>query len=350
MRAVLLKLHLVLALAAGVVITSLGVTGSIMAFEPEIDYLQHRGLMHVTPSGSAHTLAEIAAAVEHANPGVRITAFTIGPTPSRATAVSTPRGQVYVNPYTLDVLGVRPTGPDWLADVHQMHLRLLTTWGRPFVNWSGVTMVFLLASGLYLWWLARRVSVTTGRSAFRTWFDLHNTVGVFSLAFLLMLSLTGVFIGFGSTMMPLAFRLTWSTPAPAVATKLAEVPGGIQIIPDQARDIARAAIPGAEPFVVPVVSRTDAYVVRSRFPEDLTPGGRSRVVINSYTGEVMVAESSRTAPAGRRIEVLNRAVHTGDVFGLPSKIVVSIASLMAPVQLATGVMLWARRRKARRSP
>jgi uncharacterized iron-regulated membrane protein len=34
MRRTLLKLHLVLALAAGVIIISLGVTGSIMAFEP----------------------------------------------------------------------------------------------------------------------------------------------------------------------------------------------------------------------------------------------------------------------------------------------------------------------------
>jgi len=36
------------------------------------------------------------------------------------------------------------------------------------------------------------------------------------------------------------------------------------------------------------------------------------------------------------VEILNRAVHTGDVFGRPSKIVMSLASLMAPVQLVTG--------------
>jgi uncharacterized iron-regulated membrane protein len=348
MRAVLLKLHLILALVAGVIITSLGATGSIMAFEPEIDHLQHRALMDVTPSGPAHTLAEIAGAVTKAHPGDRISGFTLGPTPARAVVVSTPRGQVYVNQYTLEVIGVRPSGPDWLADVHQMHLRLLTSWGRPLVNWSGVVMVFLLVSGLYLWWPARRVSVTPGRSPFRTWFDVHNVVGIFSLVFLLVLSLTGVFIGFGSTMIPLAFRVTASTPAPAVATKIAAVPGATQLTPDQALDRARAALPGATPFAVPVVARTEAYVVRSHFPEDLTPGGRSRVVINSYTGEIMSAESSRTAPGGRRVEILNRAVHTGDVFGLPSKIAMSIASLMAPVQLVTGVMLWVRRRPSRR--
>jgi len=87
--------------------------------------------------------------------------------------------------------------------------------------------------------------------------------------------------------------------------------------------------------------------VRARFPEDLTPGGRSRVLIDSYTGAVMAADSSRPAPGGRRVETLNRAIHTGDVFGIPSKIVMSITSLMAPVQLLTGVMLWVRRKRAR---
>jgi uncharacterized iron-regulated membrane protein len=344
MRALVLKIHLLLALAAGAVITSLGVTGSIMAFEPELDHLQQRALMDVRASGNPHTLVEIGRAVSAAYPGTRIGAFTLGATRSRACAVSTPLGQVYVNPYTLEITGVRPPGPDWLANVHQMHLRLLTSWGRPLVRWSGVATVVLLVSGFYLWWPAKRTSVAAGRSPFRTWFDLHNAIGIFSLAFLLVLSLTGVFIGFDDVMLPLAYRITGSAPATQVSTKVALVPGARQITPDEAVAIAREALPGAEPFLVQVVGPADAYVVRSRFPEDLTPGGRSRVVVDSYTGRVIAAESSRTAPGGRRVEILNRAVHTGDVFGLPSKIVMSVASLMAPVQLITGVMLWLRRR------
>jgi uncharacterized iron-regulated membrane protein len=344
MRALILKVHLILALAAGVVITSLGVTGGIMAFEPEIDHWQHRALMDVTPSGAKHTLVEVGDAVTKARPGTRITAYGLGATPSRADVVLSRTDELYVNPYTLEITGVRPPGPDWLANVHQMHLRLLTTWGRPVVRWSGVIVVVLLVSGLYLWWPAKRARVSTGRSQFRTWFDLHNVAGIFSLAFLLVLSLTGVFIGFDDVMLPLAYRITGSVPATQVSTKVARVPGARQITPDEAVAIAREALPGAEPFLVAVAGPADAYVVRSRFPEDLTPGGRSRVVVDSYTGRVIAAESSRTAPGGRRVEILNRAVHTGDVFGLPSKIVMSIASLMAPVQLLTGVMLWLRRR------
>ena len=334
-----------LALAAGVIITSLGVTGSIMAFEPEIDHLQHRALMDVAPADAPHPVSDVITVVARAYPGTTVSGVTLGASSSRAYAVATRQGLVYVNPYTLDIKGLKPSGPDWLSTVHQIHLRLNTTWGKPVVSWSGVIMLFLVLSGLYLWWPVKRATVTTGKTPFRTWYDWHNAVGIFSFVFLLVLSLTGVFIGFESSAVPLAYRVTRSAPAAPVSPKIKAQPGVPQITPDAALDIARAALPGATPFFVPVVSPTDAYNVRARFPEDLTPGGRSRVLIDSYSGAVLAADSSRTAPGGRRVETLNRAIHTGDVFAMPSKIVMSIASIMAPVQLLTGVMLWARRKK-----
>jgi len=347
MRRALLTAHLILALAAGAVIAVLGVSGCIMAFEPEIDRLLNSALMTVTPSGPRHSLLEIGDVVRTAYPGERVDGFTVGATSTDADIVSVPRAQIYVDPYTLRVLGRRSNGANWLARVHQIHLRLFTTatWGRQVVRWSGVALVLLLGSGLYLWWPAKRVRLTTGASPFRTWFDLHNTVGIFSLVFLLLLSVTGVCIGFDQVTVPLSYRLTGSTPSRQVSTRVAVVPTARQISPDRALEIARAALPGTFPFSVSVVSPTTAYVVRSRFPEDRTPGGRSVVIIDSYTGRVMFAEGSRTAPGGRRVEILNRAVHTGDIFGLPSKMVMSLASLMAPVQLVSGLLLWWRRKR-----
>jgi len=81
----------------------------------------------------------------------------------------------------------------------------------------------------------------------------------------------------------------------------------------------------------------------------LTPGGRSRVVVDQYTGDVLFAESSRTAPAGTRMVIVNRALHTGDIFGIPSKTVVSLASLMAVLQLFTGVVMWWKKKRQDRT-
>lgn len=66
----------------------------------------------------------------------------------------------------------------------------------------------------------------------------------------------------------------------------------------------------------------------------------SLVIVDPFSGSVLFAESSRTAPAGTRLHSLNRAMHTGDVLGLPSKIVMSLASLTAPILFLSDVAMW----------
>jgi uncharacterized iron-regulated membrane protein len=114
-------------------------------------------------------------------------------------------------------------------------------------------------------------------------------------------------------------------------------------------EIAAAAIPGTFPFQIGIPGPQGAYQIRSRFPEDLTPGGRSRVMVDQYTGTVLYAESSRTAPAGTRMVIVNRAIHTGDILGIPSKTLMSLASLMAVAQVLSGVLMWWKRTRAKRS-
>ena len=349
MRKLLFNLHLCLALAAGVFVIMLGVTGAIMAFEPELDHLLHARLSYVAPQGRALTLAEIAGALEKAFPGERIGGYLVSTDPGLAYGVALRRGLVSVNQYTGEILGVRPGGPDFLGRVHQLHLRLL--WqsradpGKKIVSWVGVAILFLLFSGLYLWWPYKRVRITTGASGFRFWFELHNSFGILSFVFLLVLSFTGVMIGFEQTTVPMFYRITGSEPAERPAPPPLPPPGAKPISPDQAMEIARQAIPGATPFQIQIPGPRGAYQIRSRFPEDRTPGGRSAVMVDQYTGKVLFAEGSRTAPAGARMVIQNRAIHTGDIFGIPSKTVMSLACLMMAAQAVSGACMWWKRRR-----
>jgi uncharacterized iron-regulated membrane protein len=114
---------------------------------------------------------------------------------------------------------------------------------------------------------------------------------------------------------------------------------------DDAIAAARLALPGAAPTSTNVPGPAGVYSIALRYPEDLTPGGRSRVIVDPYTGAVLAAEGSRSAPAGTRLVTLNRAIHTGDVFGLPSKTIVSLMSLAVVAQLVSGFVIWLTRRK-----
>jgi uncharacterized iron-regulated membrane protein len=347
MRRIVLQLHLIVALVSGLFLVVVGLTGAVMAFEPELDHLLHSRVSYVTPSGAPKPLVELAAVASRVVPGQRVTGYLLPVSPNLSTQVLFGRRGVLVNQYSGAVLGIREAGPDLLARIHQLHIRLLiqneADTGKTIVTAAGGALLFLAVSGLYLWWPLKRVGVR-GRRWF--WFDLHNAVGALSLVFLVGASVTGLAIGFDDALRPWIYRATRSEPVVMYTRPptFTSVPSGAAIGPDRAVEIARATLPGAVPISVNVPVPTGVYTISARYPEDLTPGGRSRLFIEQYSGAVLLAEGSRTAPLGSRVITLNRAIHTGDVFGVASKTVMSLASLAVVVQLVTGVAWWIKKR------
>ena len=353
MRKLIFNLHLYLALLASAFVIILGVTGGIMAFEPEIDHLLYRKLAYVTPGKQTLSLAELGAIVAKRFPGEPIDAYILSTSPNLSYQVlMDTSGSVYVNQYTGEILGVRPDQMEFLDYVHQLHLRLL--WrgqgneedegpGKKIMSWTGVAITLLALSGLYLWWPRKRFRVKKGSSGRVFWFDLHNMIGIFSLLFLLLLAVTGVMMGFERTVNPWLYKITGSQPAQMPRKFPPPPPGAKPITVDQAIEIARSTLPGAAPFLITVPEPNGGYQIRLRYPEDRTPGGRSRMILDQYTGQVLFAESSRTAPAGTRITVATRALHTGDIMGIPSKTVLSLASLLLVVQVSSGIVMWWKR-------
>jgi uncharacterized iron-regulated membrane protein len=352
-RTILFTTHLWLGLIAGLFIALLGITGAVMAFEQEIDHALHPHLWYVTapPAARPLTLAQIGAAVERAFPGDTITAYQASTKPRLSYQVGLSGRLVFVNQYSGELLGQLRLGggPDLLNVIHQLHTHLL--WrgraqvGKKVVTGAALVLLWMLLSGVYLWWPLKRVRISwRGTAARRSWFDVHNITGVLALALLLVLSATGVVMGFEGISTRVFYRMTGSQPAPRLDLHV-PVPSGkaTPIGPDSAFAIARAALPGALPFETDVPAPGAAYLVRARYPEDRTPGGRSQVVIDSYTGRVLFAQGSRSAPAGARVVIANRAIHTGDILGVPGKVLVSLASLAAVLQVVTGLLMWLQR-------
>lgn len=351
LRTALFNTHLCLGLAGAVFVAILGVTGSIMAFEPEIEHLTHPHRWYVSPPPGAHplSLAELGARVAHAYPNDTIRGYYVSTRPDLSYQIDLTARELYVDQYTGAVLDVDSGGPDWLNVVHQMHLRLLIQSrgdpGKKIVTGAAAILLLMSLSGLYLWWPLKRVRVAWDGGNRRSWFDLHNASGVLAFAFLLVLTATGLVMGFEAASTALFYRATGSQPSHRPDLHVTPVPGAVPIGPDSALAVARAALPGAAPFAVNVPGPGDAILVRARYPEDRTPGGRSVVVIDPYTAAVRFAEGSRTAPGGARLIIANRALHTGDMFGLPSKFLMSLASLGAVLQVISGVMMWLKRKE-----
>ncbi|HXH41613.1 MAG TPA: PepSY-associated TM helix domain-containing protein [Thermoanaerobaculia bacterium] len=347
MRKLLLTLHLYGTLIAGIFVVILGLTGSILAFESQLDRLFNPSLFDIAPQPAAPLpLPRLAAAVRQRFPSSSVEGFILPQHPDSAHIVYINSGAaVFVNGYTGAILGTR-RGPTLLTRIHQIHTHLLAgKIGEMIMAVAAIVMLFLVVSGVILWWKYRKVTIKWNASLFRVMFDVHNAAGILSAIFLLLLSLTAIAIAFDNPIARWSYKATGTKPIPR-SIPSTQRSGAATVDPDEVLRIAKAAEPGAAPLAIDYPEDTkDSYTVRMRFPEDRTPGGRSWVCVDQYSGKVLVAQSSRTAPLPVRAELMNRQIHTGDVFGTPSRIVMSASSLLVVLQAFSGVVMWWKRRK-----
>ena len=348
MRRLILTFHLVLGLIAGAFMVVLGVTGSILAFEPELDRLLHPDVSYVKPGQRVLSLVEIGDAISRKYGDEPIVAILPSTSPGFPTEVLMSRGIVSVNQYTGEVLGVRARGQNFFGLVRALHVRLATgDIGRNILRWSAVGMLFSLVSGLYLWWPVKRVRVRRPWLNRRFWFDLHNSLGIFSLLPWLVLAVTGIVIGFEDQAASLVDKLTGSSAAhtsQAVSRSEGE-PGLKEITADQAVAIACARLPGTVAYRVQMPRYGGMYVVALTYADNRIAGERNSFAVDPRSGKIISADLSTDLTATERFMVVNEAVHTGNLLGMPSKLIVALAGILLPVQAVSGLVMWLRRRK-----
>ena len=236
-----------------------------------------------------------------------------------------------------------------VARVHQLHSSLLSgRTGQVIVSLVTLGSLLLVLSGLVLWWRERAWRVRWSASWKRVVYDLHHALGVLSALFLLVIMATGVWIGFASQINPLILALD-RTPQPARApVQPPPTAGAVPISLDSIASSANSVAPDA-PIVLIVLPPRGAAQVALRYAEDHTPGGRSRAVIDRYRGTVLWSSITRTAGTGTRLINLQRAVHTGDIFGPLSQAVWFLVSIILASQAVTGVLMWWNGRAGRRA-
>lgn len=340
MRKLILNLHLYSALVAGVFIVILGVTGSIMTFETELDHAFNRALYDVQPGQNSLPITAIMKTLKAAYPHQKFPLLFLPSGPDRSYYVSGRGLQIFVNGYTGQIIGTRKT-PTLLDQIHQLHLRLLIPGqsGRNIVFISSLLLIWLVISGLYLWWPLKRTKVKFKASLRRIAFDLHNAVGIYTFLFLFVLALTGAFVHFDDALQTGINKMA-HVEDPLGRAPSTIIPGVKPITPDRALEVAKASLPGAKPNIMffPIGPK-GSYRINMYFPEDLT-GNRSWVLVDQYSAKPLFVESSRTAVIGNKLVLENRAIHTGQIYGYPTKILVSLSSLLLVVMVITGYYMW----------
>ncbi|MEP6690411.1 MAG: PepSY-associated TM helix domain-containing protein [Gemmatimonadaceae bacterium] len=352
MHETLLKLHRWLALAVGLFLVLIALSGAALVFEGAIDRGLNASLWHVTSASDVPlSLDTLAARARAASGGPAVTAVSLSNAQDRAWVFSAAGGlQLFVNPYSGAVQGTR--GADarersLARRIHVFHETLMAGGvGHVIVGVVSILAVLLVLGGVVLWWRRRIVRVSARASWKRVLFDLHHALGICASVVLLLMAASGATIMYRA-LGEMIGKLDGSPP-PKRASPSVPASGAQVISADSAAAIARGALAGASLMNLQLPrGGKDPVVAAMRFEEDHTPAGRSRVYIDQYTGVVLAVENTRTAALGTRINNLKRSIHTGDLFGKPTQVLWLLAALVMATQVVTGTAMWWNARRAR---
>ena len=204
------KIHLWLSVPFGLIITVICLSGAALVFEDEVTELCRRVLYYVEKvSGAPLPVEYLIEKVAGTLPdSVAVTGVSISSDAERAYQVnlSKPRrASVYVDQYTGEVKGRHERAPFFLT-MFKLHRWLLDGmkpdggifWGKMIVGVSTLMFVFVLISGIVIWWprtkkaLKNSLKIAVGKGRRRFWYDLHVAGGMYALVLLLAMALTGL--------------------------------------------------------------------------------------------------------------------------------------------------------------
>lgn len=216
MKKIFRKIHLWLSVPFGLIITLVCFSGAMLVFENEANEWFRRDLYYVetvkeSPLPMDKLLEKVATTLPDS---VSVTGVSISSDPGRAYQVSLSkprRASLYVDQYTGEVKG-KSERSGFFMFMFRMHRWLLDSmnpgnegifWGKMIVGVSTLLLVFVLISGIVIWWprtrkaLKNSLKITATKGWRRFWYDLPVAGGMYALIFLLAMALTG---------------LTWSFP------------------------------------------------------------------------------------------------------------------------------------------
>jgi uncharacterized iron-regulated membrane protein len=378
-RRLFTRLHRWSGLTLLVLLAVAGATGGVLTFRDELERAVNPHLHVVAPGGRRVPLQDVISTVEHRYPTARVSTITVrSETEPDASLVvyiakrpNTPPGdlpasEAFVDPYTGTVLGDRNRRHPIFSRANvvpmliRLHYSLLLEAPGVWLM-GGAAMVWLLTSviGLALAWPTswRRVGswrpiVTVRRrdGPYKFTYDIHRAFGVALLPVWLVLAFTSVYLNFPGLIRAATASVTTVT---AAATR-APVRVEPVVTPDQAIDAAVARVPGAKPFGVTRDFVRGWYSVRLIVPGDVNPSGNSQVYVDFSTGDVVATRMASALSAGDRFLFWQFPLHSGEAFGLPGRVAVTLAAVVLVVMCGTGLYVWwrgwsARRLRARRS-
>ena len=396
LRSVFFWLHLAAGLLAGILVLTMSVTGVALTYERQLAKWSDRQFQSVRLGAAERLPVEpLLEQFKRQRPDAEPSGVTVSSIPTDPVAVAVGQQRtVYVDAYSGQLLGDANQGVRRvLSELRAWH-RWLAVEGegrasaRALTGWANVLFLFMIASGMYIWFprrwswasvkaIALFKSGATGKARDFNW---HNVIGIWSAVPLFIVVASAVPISFpwGTA---LVYRAVGEEPPAARGGGgggRAGRGGGEAEGPAQRRagreergeraERGAVSFDGLSDLMARAERQEDGWrTINLRLPSaadaslvfaiDRGDGGqphlRSTLTL-SRAGEVVTYESFSSQSTGRQLRSIMRFAHTGEVLGVPGQTVAGLVSAGSVVLVWTGIALawrrfraWTKRRGAK---
>jgi uncharacterized iron-regulated membrane protein len=368
------RIHLYLGLAAGLVILIACLTGAVLVFEKDLQQATSPHRYFVKAHGVRQPVAGLAKAVRDSFPDAKLTGVKVYADAERSVelAVSFPAPKaakkaaagerapgftIFVNPYTAQVLEKYSYRETAFYQVFALHRWLLGTDKGPgtvIVGVATLIFLFIIMTGIVLWWpktravLTKRLGVKWAGGWKRLNHDLHIVLGFYSSIFLFVIAFTGLawsFEWFNNGI----YTVTGSPLKAPLPPKSVYQAGVDRITPDKAFETAATVYPRAQFYSLSIPKDSTDPVTVSALPEEAVhESATNAVYLDQYTGLVLQTLRYSQRSTGAKVRSTFKPVHTGSIWGWPSKIVAFIVCLFGASFPVTGTIMWLNRTRKKK--
>lgn len=397
-RRVFVLLHRYVGLVITVFLIVVGLTGCLLAFQPELNRILTPHLFPAERPGHPLDLATLVERAEKLAPEARIYLVDLG-APEAALVRFEPRqepnangsaqsgyGELFLDPIGGDELGRRfigtglPTGIDNLMPfIFRLHYNLsLGEWGTWVLGITALLWTIDCFASLYLTLPAQAQTRDTTRrkpflsrwktawqikwpaSTYRINFDLHRAGGLWTWLALLVFAWSSVYMNLHDSVYAPATRWVFDYPPPYWEWPKEPVPLEQPTLGwRQAHEIAErlmAEQSRLQGFAVekPLALRLDRarhqYIYTVRSTRDIQERrGRTRLTFDANTGAFRQLQLPTGQYNGTTVTMWLNALHDANVamLGLPYRIFVSVLGIVIVILSVTGVYIWWKKRAAR---
>jgi uncharacterized iron-regulated membrane protein len=380
MRLVLVKLHRWLGLFIALFLLLAGLTGALIAWDHELDAGLNPQFYHVSAQGHMQDALSLAQQFEVAHPDMLISylplaipsAHTLDIRVENRAGSKSNFNQVFINPYTGETIATRMWGKFSLAKenlipfIYKLHysLHLPNTGGWEIgVLFMGIVgMVWTVDSFIALWIAFPNLAAWRKSFVFR-WqqgghrlvFDLHRSGGVWVWLLLLMMAITSVAMNLNQQVMrPIVAVFSDLQPG---FVEMAAHPSKNQGIINRAQIVATAQIeaqrrhsrePAGGIFYSPALGLYGVGFFKAGQEHGDGGLGNLWLYYNAYTGKLAGAQTPGLGSAGDIFLQAQFPLHSGRILGITGRIIITLLGLIIAMLSLTGILIWAKKRKARR--